>query len=377
MLISQSYAQKIADEMKEAIGRNINIMDRQGVILASTDPDRKGQLHQGAVRLLREGLTSLSIEQGDPGQGVQAGVNFPVTAGGQVEGVIGITGPLAEVSSFARIVQRMAELLIQNAQRQQQAELQDKARALFIESWLFSDQPDWTGLEFRGQLLGMDIREPYTVAVLTLAEREASHSRPDAPGKFRRDAAAQMIRGRLREDGGHACAVMRECILLLLHNVSRWQAQELTGSICQDIEGFFQVLIAGGISGPIRSPNEVRSCFHAARTAAEVAARFPGKRVLFYDKTSLEFVLRSIPREIRSQLNASIFSGCTAEEYRAFIQLIQDYFAEGGNLRRCAEKRFVHRNTIQYHIERLKRQTGYDLRVPGDAVLLCLAVQPQ
>ena len=204
-------------------------MDRQGVILASTDPDRKGQLHQGAVRLLREGLASLSIEQGDPGQGVQAGVNFPVTAGGQVEGVIGITGPLAEVSSFARIVRRMAELLIQNVQRQQQAELQDNARALFIESWLFSDQPDWTGLELRGQLLGMDIREPYTVAVLTLAEREAPHSRPDTPGKFRRDAAAQMIRGRLREDGGHACAVMRECILLLLHNVSRRQAQELTG----------------------------------------------------------------------------------------------------------------------------------------------------
>ena len=62
---------------------------------------------------------------------------------------------------------------------------------------------------------------------------------------------------------------------------------------------------------------------------------------------------------------------------KTFLQLIQDYFAEGGNLRRCAEKRFVHRNTIQYHIERLKRQTGYDLRVPGDAVLLCLAVQPQ
>ena len=57
------------------------------------------------------------------------------------------------------------------------------------------------------------------------------------------------------------------------------------------------------------------------------------------------------------------------------MQTIQLYFQEDGDLNRCARRSFVHRNTVQYHIDRLKKKTGYDLRIPKDSLLLYLAAQ--
>ena len=53
MYISRQNARSIVDEMKTAIHRDINIMDENGVILASTNPVRQGQVHQGALRIIR------------------------------------------------------------------------------------------------------------------------------------------------------------------------------------------------------------------------------------------------------------------------------------------------------------------------------------
>lgn len=43
MHITQKSAQNIVNEMKASIHRDINIMDENGVILASTDPTRRGK----------------------------------------------------------------------------------------------------------------------------------------------------------------------------------------------------------------------------------------------------------------------------------------------------------------------------------------------
>ena len=61
MRITQQDAQNIANEMKASIHRDVNIMDREGVIVASTNPARRGHLHAGALRVIREGLPSLAI----------------------------------------------------------------------------------------------------------------------------------------------------------------------------------------------------------------------------------------------------------------------------------------------------------------------------
>lgn len=53
------------------------------------------------------------------------------------------------------------------------------------------------------------------------------------------------------------------------------------------------------------------------------------------------------------------------QEAEELAQTVALYFAEDGDVRRCAEKLFVHRNTFQYRMDTVKRKTGLDLRRPG------------
>ena len=44
--LSQQGAQAIVEEVGAIVGQNINMMDPEGYVIASTDPERIGTLHE-------------------------------------------------------------------------------------------------------------------------------------------------------------------------------------------------------------------------------------------------------------------------------------------------------------------------------------------
>ena len=237
MDISPQHAQHIVDEMKRSIHRDMNIMNCQGIIIASTNPSRRGQLHQGASQLIAQGLRQKTVWQDDPAQGVQAGINLPIVIAGELAGVIGITGAPEEVGIFGEIIQRMTEILLENLRQQEQADLLAQARNLFVETWLFDESVDWTRLELRGRLLGLDIAAPYTVVILRTAPRPSpAATSPQELGEFQSGLILRRIRNLLPPAPGHCCAVIRDRILVLLPDSSRQESHRLTWQLCQEIE---------------------------------------------------------------------------------------------------------------------------------------------
>ncbi len=372
--ISKQHAQSIVDEMKATIHRDINIMDGEGIILASTNPARQGQLHQGALRLLREKLPSLIIWEDAPEQCIQQGINLPIVIGGRFEGVIGITGNPDEVSVFGGVIKRMTEILLENIQRQEQQALLERAKGLFVENWLFSENPDWTELETRGRLLGLDINAPYTVALLELMKPGVRKPpRAEDLSELQSELTLQIIKNHIQEQEFNFCTVIRSKIMVFLCHTSRNEAFAAIKNICQVIEGYHGLQVCAGISGSSAAPADIRRCYMEAKTAQIVASQSSDEQVVFYNQVSLEFIAQSVPATIRQNLNSMLFSACAPREREEFIQTIRTYFEWDGDIRKCADHLFIHRNTFQYRMERLKRKTGYNLKTPKDAVLLYLA----
>ena len=48
MTLDQTIAQRIVDRAMQVIGHSVNVMTPDGVIIASGDPLRIGEIHQGA-----------------------------------------------------------------------------------------------------------------------------------------------------------------------------------------------------------------------------------------------------------------------------------------------------------------------------------------
>ena len=375
-MLSAKHAEHIVYEMKSAIHQDINIMDSCGIIIASTNPTRCGTLHQGALRIIESRLPSLIIREDDPSTGVQKGINLPITIGGETVGVIGITGEPEEVSVFGDIIKRMTEVMTQGLRQQEQSDLIDRAKSLFIENWLFSPEPDLSELEVRGRLLGLDITEPYTVAILqTTPSSNSQANRPEDLSEMRNSLFLRLIQPHLDKSGQDFCAIIHNRIMVLLHRSSRDRSYSLIQQICSDIQNFHHVTVSSGISSSSQHPMDIRRCYLEAKTASAVSVQSPRHPIIFYDQASLEFIVQSIPDPIRRDLKRLIFAQCLPEEVSELTQTVRLYFEHNGDLRACAETAYIHRNTFQYRMDRVKKKTGYDLKKPKESLLLYLVTQ--
>ncbi len=377
MLLSTQQASQILREMKSLVHHDINLIDTQGVIFASTNPAREGQFHPGALRILREGLSELNVREND-GSGMQPGVNLPIYLDGQLEGVIGITGDPAEVGVFGGVMRRMLEIMLEDLRRKDLDSTVEQARALFLENWLFSAEPDWKELEQRGRLLEIDINQPYVLLRIQLFDVSAPGGAPLLPDELHSASIVQAIQNELPARRGQCCAALRNQILVLLRQMPLSDTVLLAQRLCRVAGRGYPASVQayGGISSS-GSGAELRRCYLQASTACTLASRSSKGNVLYYDRVSLEFLLQSVPRLLRDDLRESVFTRCPAQDVPAYARLIRLFFASGGDLNCCAAALGVHRNTVQYRLERLTQLTGYDLRRPGDAAILFLAVLDQ
>ena len=73
MFLLPEIAQQIVDEINTTISRDLNIMDQNGIIVASTDAARVGTLHTVARDLLKSGMDSYIVHTDDLPSGCRRG----------------------------------------------------------------------------------------------------------------------------------------------------------------------------------------------------------------------------------------------------------------------------------------------------------------
>lgn len=121
--LDHDLAQDIVDRTMAILPYNVNVMDSQGLILGSGEPERINTRHEGAQLVLANGRV---VEIDEPTacrlKGVQPGINLPLLHDQRLIGVLGITGDPALLRTYAELVRMTAEMLV--SQRHQQAEQQ-------------------------------------------------------------------------------------------------------------------------------------------------------------------------------------------------------------------------------------------------------------
>ena len=357
MFLTKENGMRIVEEIKETIGRDVNIMDRTGTILASTDPKRIGQLHTIAKEILERQLPVLEVAAGEEGPGAQQGVNLPIYVEGNCEGVIGITGPPDAVRDFGAIVKKMTEILLTTIHQQEPS--------LFLEEWLFAQDLDWSAFAERGALLDIDIREPKRIAILEYEPRGSAQ-----PPELHSGRLLQMAQRYLQEEQT-LCAVVNRRLLLLFG--PRQKALDVLKRFQQAAESFYDVSLSGGLSSLSRGAEDIRRCYNEAKIAARAAAK--GHTLLEYSGISLDFVLQNLEPKVKADVCRAIFAAIPEDERAELLECLVLYFRCDGNVEQAAQSIHVHKNTFRYRMGKLAQYTGYDLRRPRDAAMLYIAMQ--
>jgi len=115
-MLTKEIAETIVNETMNRLGRNINIMDQDGIIIASGDRLRLGERHLGAWEAIRRGM-AIKIDPANQQDwhGAQCGINMPIYFHQRIVGAIGITGDPEKMSPFADFVQMTTGFLLEYA----------------------------------------------------------------------------------------------------------------------------------------------------------------------------------------------------------------------------------------------------------------------
>ena len=111
-MIDAGLAWKFIEQVMQYTDYNINIMNQDGIIIASRDPRRVGTFHEVAYYIVTgtEDVVTVTGENDYPG--VRPGINMVILIDGRREGVVGVSGDPGEIRSVAMIIKMAMEAMV-------------------------------------------------------------------------------------------------------------------------------------------------------------------------------------------------------------------------------------------------------------------------
>ncbi len=162
-----------------------------------------------------------------------------------------------------------------------------------------------------------------------------------------------------------------ETAVLIKHGEDPEEAGEFVLALIDTVEGETGLRLEAGISdphaGPAEWPEGLEEALSAIRTGKSFRLRGP---VWLYRRQLLERLLGEIPAARRSVYRQQIFNERTRRVLNAeTLETVEMFFASDLNLSDTARQMFIHRNTLTYRLDKIRKETGLDLRKFTDSVI--------
>ena len=99
-----------------------------------------------------------------------------------------------------------------------------------------------------------------------------------------------------------------------------------------------------------------------ARKALKTSLRSPQKGIRLYESITMEIFQSELSSDIKIEYIKSIFKNCSMKEMEDCIGILEIFYEEEGSVTSTADRLFIHKNTLQYKLNKIKEKTGYDPR---------------
>lgn len=342
--------------------------------------DKKKSSHQGRIfeAILKELCETLSCDAaawdrdgnsfGGPVSALLSGDRLAITAADQLMGYLWYSGPRSK--AMDAVVTKYAEGAYLRLWEQEMTQKHGQAVRYFIQEWLFSRAPEEEeAFYMRGKLLGIDTRLPYTLALL-MVDRECR----DIQDESRKELLYRTVMSEIGNNPANLCILLDERFLIFLNESSHQAAKEKAEGIKQRLEGNFYLTIYGGISARSEHCGDLGRCYQNAKTACDTARQIMSAELIDYDALTIDFVIQSIPRQIQRDFTNKVFLNLRGKDFKEWLATLTVLFDCNGSINQAAEQLFMHKNTLQYRINKIWEETGYNPRNTKEAFVLYLAL---
>ena len=152
--------------------------------------------------------------------------------------------------------------------------------------------------------------------------------------------------------------------------------EKLASTIADTLSGEFYVHVVIGIGTTVDNLKELARSFKEAQTALEVGKVFDNeKTIVAYDNLGIARLIYQLPTTLCETFLKEVFKLGSIETLdQETLFTIQKFFENNLNVSETSRKLFVHRNTLVYRLEKIKKITGLDLREFDHAIIFKIAL---
>ena len=152
--------------------------------------------------------------------------------------------------------------------------------------------------------------------------------------------------------------------------------EKLAKSIVDTISTEFYIKVTVGIGTPAESLKELARSFKEAQVAIEVGKVFDTeKSIVNYENLGIGRLIYQLPTTLCDMFLNEVFKRGALESLdRETLITIQCFFENNLNVSETSRKLFVHRNTLVYRLEKIRKLTGLDLREFEHAITFKVAL---
>lgn len=367
-LLAESTARQIVQRAMSIISHSVNVMDSNGVIIASGNPSRLFQRHEGAVLALTENrVVEIDAVTAAHLKGVRPGINLPFSFHSQQVGVIGISGEPAQVRAYAELVKMAAEMMVEQAALLDQHQWEKRYREE-LANQLLQPQPASGSLEAMAAYLGLDLQQPRIVWIAELQDTQ-----PHLLRELLTELEQTQREALIAITGFNEMILLRPASLVQGEwNVKqeRKQAQQLQSQLKSRFN--LRLIVGGFFSG---EAGLHRSSLTARATQAMAKRLKLRHKTLFYQDYPLPSLLCDLGEDWRAQELSRPWQVLGEQDEKGVLRsTLRHYFSRNCDQTQTAAELHIHVNTLRYRLQRIEAITELKINQLTDALQLYIGM---
>ncbi len=160
------------------------------------------------------------------------------------------------------------------------------------------------------------------------------------------------------------------------HNIEPKDLEKLARSIADSLGTEYYTHVLVGIGTAVDNIKDLARSFREAQISLEVGKVFDTeKTIVSYENLGIARLIYQLPTTLCDMFLREIFKRGSIESLdHETLFTIQKFFENNLNVSETSRKLFVHRNTLVYRLEKIKKLTGLDLREFDDAIVFKVAL---
>ena len=162
----------------------------------------------------------------------------------------------------------------------------------------------------------------------------------------------------------------------LSRNTSIEQVEKFCSELIDSAAKEYSAKVVVGVSSIVDNLKDLARAYKEARIALEVGKVFDiEKPVMSYENLGIGRLIYQLPTTLCEIFLGEVFKKGSLESLdRETLMTVQSFFENNLNVSETSRKLFVHRNTLVYRLDKIRKLTGLDLREFEHAVTFKVAL---